>query len=476
MERFWAVVSKAMLELNDVAAFREAGRFAYRAVAHAAARVLVSLPDVDSVCLTGSLTRPEVLVPGKSDIDLLVLAKIPTLESELRLRRQLRRAHRMLHAAVPVFTNLDYLSVDDLDYFRALPGAWALDLDRHWRRLAGPNRLRRSASSTLFARARIVRVMRCMKRWGKLLPALVGAPDRDLAARTQAQRLLVEVLATWQHRDRLTPLETLLEDGGPTPTPPALRTVQSRARPSIELLLAAALEVLDRLAAEVSRDWVGEWPPAGVAPSVRLDSPLRSVVDDLHLAGFPSVVAAPPGRCGFDWTVYAVGPETTPPQTLVRQAWSARSRIWEAAPAALGPRGQVVVWTPALWRAAALAQVVPFAGSALASGPVWRSGAALPIVRCPAADTLAWLIRVRVVYFFLRRLVRTLRPPAAWEQVMAAEHHRLRPAIARAQDSGELELLAPPPVAAPVDEVELVGGLREWIAERKSVLDRSLRH
>ena len=471
--RFWSAVAKVVLELNGIPAFRRAGCGAYRRVAQAAARVIASLRDVDGVYLTGSVTRPEFVVPGMSDIDLVAVAQIPTLESELRLRRQLRRAHRVLHASLPVFTNLDYLGVDDLEYVRAFPHAWALDLDTSWQCLAGRNRLRADAPSVPREQARLVRLAQCIKRWGKAHPHLVEATERERYTRVQTERLLIQALAAWQDRGRLTPLDVLLADAGRTHTHPALGSLQSGAPRTIERMASASLEIVDRLAAEACRCWSSTWPRASRAQVVPVDSAVRHAADCLLGAGFSCVAVAPPGLCDPAAVLLAIGGDAIPPRELLRRARVAHSSMSQTPRTPLRAAGRLVVWTRSVCQAAALAPTIPFVGSALASGALQTFGSELPVVRCPPPEVMDATLRTRVITSFTRPLVRPVRAPAEWDRMVAFAHHTLRPSMARAQDRGEFELGAFPDSTARVDERELVCVWRQWLAERKRVLDRS---
>jgi hypothetical protein len=465
----WRAVSHLARRLDHVPGGLWAGRAAYRAAARIAAGVLARIPDVDGVYAVGSLTRPATLKPGKSDLDLVVVANLPTLQSELRLRERLRRAHRVLHAALPVFQNLDYFDVSDLPYLRNFGDAWTLDLDRRWRCMAGENRLAEPPQVPP-AERRSELLTICLKRWMKASPRLLDAarPDDEASRREIARRLLMDALSALLDCDRLTPLEDLWPAARAELQAPYLRREPDEL--DVESSLAVTLDILDHMARSASGPRDQRWAVSGHTPNETLPQHLESSARRFVEEGFASVALVRRGARAQDRLLLAVARSDTAPREILRAVGRAQRGMpplgaddaWQPRPVAL---------TPALFRAAAHFSPAPLLGAQLASLPAWHCGDPPEAALAPPARALRSSLARRTATLFLRRLMRTRRDSQSFHAELVHELEVIAPALARAFDAGTFDPFFPSWEGRTIDEAGLVARRRRFIDERKPMLD-----
>jgi predicted nucleotidyltransferase len=418
-----------------------AARAGYAVAARALARALAQVPGVDSVYLLGSLTRPEFVKPGKSDVDLIVAARMPTLEAELELRDRLRRVHRRAHAIVPVFDNLDYFDVDELDHLRCFANGWALDLDRRWSCLAGTDRLSVPPARPAFER-RVELCAMSLKRWMKASTRLLAPRPFDdrLLVQSLAERLLMDVLAGYLDTERLTLLDVLLARGAAAIPLPALARLARGASRAPELLLEAALEVLEQQARDVTSAFHDRWPVGESPPPLDVPAPLvttaRSFVDG-GFAGFGLVRrSARPG----DGVALAVAPPDWSAAEVLARTREANQRTAPVPPEVSDWLSRPVVLTAPLFRAAALLPPAPFVGAELETGPAYWHGQSFEAPPAPSPTDLEAIRRTRVTMLFIRRLVRTRWARQTWNSYFDYDVSVLAPALSRWRVEGSIPL------------------------------------
>lgn len=456
MTEWWRPLAAALREADRFGPTGRLARQAYQLVARAAARLFGSIDEVDCVYLTGSLTRPRLLRPGLSDIDLVISADLPTIRAEERLRWKLRRAHRALQAIAPVFTNLDYFETQDLDFLRYLGNAWCLDLDVRWRPLAGAGALLPRPVLRPRRERDLLLLSRCFKRWMKSSALL--ASRRDARATSLGRRLLADVLAGWLDADRLTPLATLLDRAGKTGRLPPSLDLSENPEPPLDVCLSAALQVLDRWANDRSRGWLDPWVVSVSPCSPELPRAVRTTARRLARALGADCVLAPRGCVEGGALLFAV---VTGPLDIA----ATRRELGR-----MGPLPDPLRWapwpillTPALYRTLALAPPEPFVAAAIAHGANWLRGHAPP-PPAPPSDDLRTLLLARTVRQMMRRLERPRRGASTWRLEQAYERDWLLPALARALDGESYDLRAEGHASQGLDDVSR---LREWIAGRR---------
>jgi predicted nucleotidyltransferase len=367
-------------------------RAGYRFAADVAARLFGRLDGVDGVYLTGSLTRPESLAPGYSDIDVVLAVNTASLADELRLRNDVARVQGRLNAFGPLFKNVDYVDLDDLDLYRRYGDAWSLDLDRRWVFLGGVDR-REPAREPSRDAVRQERLVRALRRWFKAGAALLDPHDsREAFIRDRgAERLLADALAALTGRDRLDPLPSLLaaaatwdtpglrrlaEDGEHVaPLARSLRAGLSLAHPRTTLL-EAALEAIDRAATDAVR---GGSRAEVAAPVVSSSGELRDATRAAHAAGFEATVLVQ--RAPNDDVILMLDRENRSAANQLgryRGVLGALGRLPEARfPWARWP----VLITPSMWRTGVLFEPSLDGAATFVADP----GASLPDVWVPAA-------------------------------------------------------------------------------------------
>ncbi len=456
--------------LQRLAATRVGGsvaRIGYQSMARVAAWRIRRHPAVDGIYLTGSATRSGQIRPGFSDLDLVAMAELPTLEHELALRRHLAAELRALAVVRPLFKHVDYFERRDLEYMRRLGNGWCIDLDRVWRFLGGNDRLGSSTRPTPQKR-RLEALISAMRRWQGSSSFLADpANDRPIALNViGARRTLSDVLAAFLGVDRFQPLDRLLAELAARGRDLGLDAM--RDDPStVEACLVASLELLDALAAEVAQGWNAEWSARldidlPLAPSVAERDALWAAA---RSAGFAAVAYAP-HRYGHGVPFVLAGPELSP-----RRAVLALRALLERR--ASGPRP--VLLTPALWRAAAALDPAPFAGASLAQHAEHILGGSGPAPGAPPASAWDDLIAGRAVQMLNRPRGRGLRAgalEAGAAAKLAYEVTSVAPVLTRLL-RGEPARLAPF-TGSPGDEPSLIAELRAWGDGVRPELDRRL--
>jgi hypothetical protein len=442
---------------------------AYHAVCRGGARYLEGLEPARAVFVSGSLARGANVVPGVSDIDLIVIAELRTTEAELAFRDALSTRHRRLHTLVPVFHNLEYFEQEDVPYLAAFGNAW-IELDSTWRLVAGTAppapRYQRPAGEL-----RLARLCQALVTWRKsgcqLLDPRLDAPDWVLA-RT-AERLLAVMLAAWLGRDRHEPFAHLLEAAA---RQGLLIDIAQRDRPRawIDTCLASGLDALDRLADACTAGWTeplaASAPHAFEAPSSSAEASARSLIT----AGFASAHLVPDTSPERGYRVLAVAAHADRPSEVVERA----QRAFRELPAATSSdRFPLRPWvlTPRLWRAAALLEPSPWLAAGLASGAARRYGAeAAPVLTPPPAE-LRSLLALRSVELFYRARSRRFRIDKPDTLQRLAADLTLAAFLARAADSGEMTLFCQ---AIPHSEAAQIAALRAFAASRRRALEPEL--
>jgi hypothetical protein len=439
-------------------------RQSYVGAAHVAAAAFARIPGVTAVLATGSVTRPEILEPGASDIDLLLVVDVPTVEAELVLRSRLRRVHRALHGVAPVLTNLDYVEERDIDLLRAFGTSWSVDLDRRFTCLAG--RDPRTAHTTLVRPKEEVlleHAVHSVKRWMRassfLLDPRVPEPQKPRTLR----RLLSDLLAQTLHRDRLTPYHELVREAQGLKDAGLLGELPEAGAPSPELGLAAALESTSKVVTSVAESWGAGFRVETEAPRPNVTENARAFAALAGREGFSAgVVPRGPERSGA--LAVALAPAGDGPLDLVRRA----TRLFARATPLRDP---LFAWLPrpvvvhGSWlRSAALWGNAPLAGAAMGASAVWLNGAPPPLPVAPPDDVIRALVRARMMKLFVRRVARTARDAQAFEREQEFEARSLRPALAHALDTGAFRLAAPDvePCTRGVERDDLAA-LREWL-------------
>ncbi|MFW5924560.1 MAG: hypothetical protein ACOCV4_00225 [Myxococcota bacterium] len=438
------------------------GRVAYVAAARAASLRLGRLPAVEAVYLTGSVTRVRGSSPGYSDIDLVLAVDVPTLEDELALRRDLARWLRRAHRAFPAFQHLDYIEGRDLELLRAHGDEWSLDVDSRWVCSAGVDGRAHPVPRPAFER-RLARAQRTLRRWVKAGALLLdtGAPGDFAARHRSARRLLSDLLAARGDMERRGPLEDKLARAGEVG--PAVHRV-ARCGPSapIDVLLSASFEVLEALCTEVAADWQSRLPqaaPSHPPPSALVDA--LAEVDRASGAGPTHAIHRGGGRRTWLVVTPAPGPDPGVHLAAVRR-WNACRRE-RGLPEGLRP----VPLGPAMARAAALLDPIPFVGMALAATPDWAGRVARP-----SDSDLDVLLRLQLAGALLRPQGRALRietGPEEAREAVATELALAEAGLALRADPASLRSAPPPPMVWP-DERARVRAMREVRARLRSSL------
>ncbi|HMJ14203.1 MAG TPA: hypothetical protein VK524_22460 [Polyangiaceae bacterium] len=473
-----SLVTQAVRWLGRLPVTRPALIGAYGAVAHGAARAFAALPDIRSVQLSGSLLNPSSVAPGASDIDLVLVADLPTPEIELHFRAQVKRILRVVNRAGPVLYNLEYFAFDELEHYRAFGNGWAMGLGRTWRTLAGDP----LQASTLYVRdaneLRNEAFFQAGLRWRKSACPLLGSDESapDWLLLRSAERTLACVLAEYLGADRYRKsLGMLLERARRTPELAAtLAEIENGPRNtavSLDALLAASLAVLDHFARECTQGWHAPWPIAVAAEALPRSSTRTDVALRLLGHGFQSVyrIARGPGAIGA--RLVAVAPESDAATDTVARAQRAFGELGIGAAFGEWP----LVLTPCLWRALALFEPGPFLAASVAAGQYEVFGRELPPPPAPPSEELMNLLRVRAVELFYRPRGRLLRLTKSDARSRFDADMHLAPALGHALRTGTLPSTPLPPLAASnADEFTQISALRGWIEVQKRSLTPEL--
>ena len=427
------------------------------------------------VYLTGSLLDPERLRPGYSDVDLAILADLPTLEDELLLSRNLRDDLRRLNAMGELFKHLDYVDRRDLDFLRLLGNSWSLALDSSWQRLAGTDRLE-ARFRVAPEKVHLERFIRVLCRWQEASSFLLdGGEGRDPMLNViGARRTLADTLSVRLGQSRFTRFELLLESartaGGISEILASLARDPARTaarRPSQRRGLPL------RRAGSAGVVWRPSSVPIGKGPGHRRASP-RSYRQNRSLAALAkdarfSAAYVAPDRYG-DETPFVLAPQNMTARSAVENL---RSLL--RARAERSDRGSIarpILLTAPLWQAAALLDSPPLTGAALAvSGrKIWGETWSVP----PRPEGQTWddLIVGRAV----EMLVASARSRASSQRGIVAvrsgkmRHEVLVKAPALRSLLGVSGSNSSEPSSFAEDERTLIENLRRWSAEVRPAL------
>lgn len=438
------------------------GRWAYAAVAHGAAAAFARLPATDGVHLAGSAAAGwHAVEPGRSDLDLVVLARLPTLQDELLHLAGMRRLRRRLHTVVPLFAHVDCIEVRDLHQVRSFGNAWTFALERDWCRMAGPDRVSVPVPRGAFER-QIERFRLALRRWCKAAPYALFA-ERERVARTRvAHRLLKAIVAARLGDHRHRPWDELAAAGRAAGLLPA---GWDAADP--DEVLPIALLCLDEWTRELED---GSGPPVGVEG----DPPpppeeARGLARSLMVEGVGSVLWCRRDLAGETGMVVARGAVGDPPAELLGRV--ARGG-WQPRDPRLGWASGPVPLTPALVRALPLLDPVPVAGGSLgfrdavlAGEPVqpprWTSAGARPVALASRIAHLLWRPRGRLLRG--RNANDLGAHQAVWREMEPGPE-----ALLALRGGGRLRF-APRPGALP-PEAELVDRMRDRMDRARAVL------
>jgi len=441
----------ALLGATARAASRTAlGRSAALSVSRGAARLVSrwfsGVPGVESVYLTGSLTRPERFEPGRSDIDLVLVCDFAS-PARADLPIVLRERQTSLSALGGLFYNLDCLDVEELPYARAFGGTWEMRFDAQAQRVAGRSLFSGRAKRPI-SEVRNENLGTALRRWFNTGARLLDPTlEIEIDAARDAQRLFADVAELWSGIDVRTDAGSLLARVKSAPGLPSAREALGlgldacRGSSVRDIFLPATLEMLDAFAHEITRDFRGELDTTGNVQRLEPLAGFREFGAMLLGAPFESVALIDKAPRASEYFVLAVAATDAPAQEVVREAVARGRRAADALRALRRWCRRPAPITEHIWSALSLAEPAPFVGAA-ASRPLVRLGAPLGAPLAPSHDALLALLRARVVQSFTLCRGPELRPR------MAAEHRRralasrfvLLPALDRAIDTGKLDV------------------------------------
>lgn len=392
---------------------RRAGQSAYGLAARLAGERLARLEQVEGVYVTGSVATGGV-APGFSDIDLLLVVELPTLEAELALRHRLVEWQRRANALGPLFAGLDYVEARDVEGLARGGDAWTLDMARRFRRVGGRGDLLGPATVRPARELRLLRLSKVMRRFCKVSAATLREGDSSLARRMTRR------------------LERALHAPG-------------SGGDAFERLAAAGSRLAEAARA-VTVDWRDALPSDG-APD-RTDARL-----DLARACDAVRVCSRDTAC-VERFVVCVTEGCDPPRirhlsSVVRA--SSPTRGWLPGP----------IWMPAAaWSALAALEPAPVAALSVAGA----SSDGLSSPRWPPPGDRRVLLRAERAHLPLRargRALRARRAPTAALARMARDVRLHAPALDRLQAGARLRFAPGPPPRG--SERELLIELRGWL-------------
>lgn len=455
------------------------GAASYRAAALLGARVLARIPGVEAVYLSGSITRPDRLRPGYSDIDLVLAVDVPTLEHELELRHRLKRALGTLNVAGAVFKHLDYIESRDLVLLVRDGNDWTLELGA-WQLAAGIDR-RAFVPRVPPLKRRIELSIAALRRWQAASSIQVdphaGRPPALLLI--GARRTLSDLLSSWLDVPRLCPLETLLGLAERRARPntvlseltrrPRETVARTDSRVVVELV-TAGLEALEhhagKLGASFTDPWTGFEPRHVAAPSADLEKLGRSTLAHGFAALYRTL-----DRDGLE-VLYAVAQrEESVPSGVERLRRLLDERAGDAALARL-PRPVLI--TPDLFRAAALFDGAPLSGADLAVTGDCIAGPRLRPPLRPSGDAWKHLLTGRLALLLYRPRGRGLRPaiePESSVRKLEKDVSFLAPTLLAAFRGDPVSLDRPSEPPSELHEAALIGRLRDLQDVVRSLLD-----
>ncbi len=447
---------------------RPAAVAGYGLLAREVAQRLARVRAAEAVYLAGSLLAPRSVVPGISDIDLLVVADLPNVDAELAFRADLTELWRRVTSVFPVFYNLDYVDRADAPFLSALGQTWISDFEKRFRLLAGTPLPSFDFERPPQERA-IERLIHALSKWRKsgchlIDPRLEVEPWITTRA---AERLLALVLA---HRRGLSieaPLDELLAESAPSSRLPEVKLAGARQR--VVACLATALEVLEAFANECTAAWSSSWrlSASGTAPEPTPAEWGEARVLASH--GFASVYVVPNGPSARAHRVIAVGAEGESAGAVLERASRAFCDLPAATPENRFPSRPVIL-TRSLWRATALIEPCPFIAAHIASGRCAVLGEPLPPPPAPPDEALEAILRTRAVELFVRPRTRLLRVGKASARRRLADDLRLAPVLTTALETGILELDGGDAGAFPSPDSSeriVLEALRRWVLVRR---------
>jgi hypothetical protein len=282
-----------------------------------------------------------------------------------------------------------------------------------------------------------------------------------------AERLLMDVIAAYLDVDRLTPFDDLVEAASTLLTSQNVAYVFQSGTHDPDRLAAAALDVLEATLRRVTADWDASWQVADALPALPATHALEAVAKTFLDEGFAAFAVARRGPEPQDAVSFAIAPEEW---TGVEALSRARSAHRRTAPTS-GWLPRPVLLTAPLFRAAALLAPAPFLGAELATRPAFARGSMLVAPPAPPPSAMQALLRTRTVMSFIRRHVRARWAPSSVVAYFDYDVSVLSPALARSLDDGRVSLSwARSPRSS---ERELVVSQREFVAERRRVLERA---
>jgi hypothetical protein len=270
---------------------------------------------VVSVYLRGSLAFHGQLEAGYSDVDVVPLVDVPTLDDEMRLQDGLVRAMHLLNTVGPLFKGIDYMEVRDAELFRTEGDVWSLDWDRSWLHLGGSDvRPPAGLPAAPEAHRRMERIARAVRRWTKASSFILdeGAGREPHVVRIGAKRLLGDALAALLDRPRFSSLPLMLRDAASRDQAGGALGLLARdvipggtSAPTSpnQTLLAGALEALELAIGAVTSSW-----PRKPAPSDRENAAGLAGTVEQHLLdeGYARVVVGE--RSPSDRVLFVVEP------------------------------------------------------------------------------------------------------------------------------------------------------------------------
>ena len=372
-------LARALRLVGQLSVGRRIGTELYRILAGRNAGALLRLPGVEAVYLTGTALRPELIDPGASDIDLVIVARFDSTEEELAFRREARRAHARLNVAGALFYNLDYIDAVDLPYFRSFGGAWAIHLDQAGVCLAGTAAWRapamRPAAELAHERFRFA-LRRWMNTGGRLLDPTFRV-DRRLR-RHHARRLFLDVASAVAGVDRTEPVArvfsavqgTLAEGQWSVLRRAALG---EDAAAGDFFFVEGALALLTQAAHRIAAHFRAPWRTKGVRQKAEVAPELRARLSAVLADGIEGIAVVPLGPNTRGLMPLFVSPAGLPATETISLGQRALATWQSGHRSASDPWRRPALLTEELWQLGALIEPVPFVGAGLMT-PIFVGG------------------------------------------------------------------------------------------------------
>jgi hypothetical protein len=383
----------------------------------------------------------------------------------------------VLHAAMPLFSNLDYVEARDLDLLRAFGNAWSMDFDRRFVCLWSAEPLTVGGSTVMPMppeERRLEHAVFAVKSWMRGSGILLY-PGADPGKKPrQLERLVTNLLASALDVDRFLPRAELLRAAGETGCFPLATRLPHEGPMPFHAGLAAALEMAVHQVESVSRHWQLPLHVETPAPLPALTPEVHRVAALARREGLGPLLV-PRGAEGGGSLAIAVAPASAQPADVISRTARLLAELPPLRGAEFGWLGHPAVVPPSFIRAAALWGPAPLVGPALAGSALWLDGDPIETPRSPPEWELRSLVRARIVQQLVRRPARADRAPAAFAAELAFEAHSLRPTLAHAFDTGKFRLTFPDVPRRDEGEETRVATLREWIDGRRATLSAELR-